>query len=256
MIFNEGETTMKIATYNIWNSIAGMPFRFSQIINEIMALDSDIICLQEVADIETHTRLATLCNYKYTHFHTQTGLAVLSKYPIAEVCDYQYATAVKVTYLGKTLFISNVHLPWDSALKQEKAIVSIMDKIGNSQADYALLMGDFNCSDNSSVHRFLKNEQSLLEHDAYFYDLAEAFAEMTGTKPSATLNFRENPRWGVAQAPNTIEVNQRFDRIMLKNPYPSELPTLKDCGLFGTAISEETHLAASDHYGVYIEMTF
>jgi len=39
---------MKIATYNIWDSEAGMPYREDQIINEINTLDSDIIVLQEV----------------------------------------------------------------------------------------------------------------------------------------------------------------------------------------------------------------
>ena len=115
-------------------------------------------------------------------------------------------------------------------------------------------MGDFNSSENSSIHRFLTNEQSLLGADAYYFDLAEAFAQISGTKPLATLNFRENPRWGIAEARNTIEVNQRFDWILLKNPYPAELPELKKCMLFGTEISKRTGLAASDHYGVMAEI--
>lgn len=53
---------------------------------------------------------------------------------------------------------------------------------------------------------------------------------------------------------NTIEVNQRFDSIMLKNPYPLEFPVLKECRLFGTEISEKTRLAANDHYGVWTEI--
>lgn len=39
---------MKIATYNIWNSDKGMPGREKQIIDEINALESDVIALQEV----------------------------------------------------------------------------------------------------------------------------------------------------------------------------------------------------------------
>ena len=46
---------------------------------------------------------------------------------------------------------------------------------------------------------YLKNEQSLQGCEAYFYDLAEAFAEITETAIYPTLNFRENPRWGVLQ---------------------------------------------------------
>lgn len=103
---------------------------------------------------------------------------------------------------------------------------------------------------------FLKNEQLLQGCKAYFYDLAEAFAEIADTAIYPTLNFRENPRWGVLQKRNTIEVSRRFDFIMLENPYPEEFPILKKYGIFGRNISEETGLAASDHYGVYSELAF
>ena len=51
---------------------------------------------------------------------------------------------------------------------------------------------------------YLKNEQSLQGCEAYFYDLAEAFAEITETAIYPTLNFRENPRWGVLQIWRTV----------------------------------------------------
>ena len=44
------EKIMKLATYNIWDSPSGMPLRFTQIVNEIVNLDADIICLQEVTE--------------------------------------------------------------------------------------------------------------------------------------------------------------------------------------------------------------
>ncbi|MCH5271559.1 MAG: hypothetical protein J1E83_12555 [Lachnospiraceae bacterium] len=49
---------------------------------------------------------------------------------------------------------------------------------------------------------------------------------------------------------NGINVN------IIKNPYPTEFPVLKDCAIFGTEISDKTCLAASDHYGVIVEMEF
>ena len=106
------------------------------------------------------------------------------------------------------------------------------------------------------MHRFLTNEQSLLGADAYYFDLAEVSAERTGTKTLATLIFRENQRWSIADTENTIEVNQRCDWILLKNPYPAALPKLKHCMLFGSNISKETNLAASDHYGIMVEIEF
>ena len=125
------------------------------------------------------------------------------------------------------------------------------DAASAAHADYTLLAGDFNCSDASSVHRFLCGEQSLLGHDAYFFDLAIAYSAQTDIPPEPTLDFRQNPRWGVIDPPNTLEKNERFDRIYLANPYPGPAPILREFGVFGKEISAETRLAPSDHYGVY-----
>lgn len=237
---------MKIATYNIWDSEVGMPVRFRQLTDEISRVKADIICLQEVSDLEKHQRLSELCGYEYSHWQSQTGLSILSRYPIEKTADFEYGTSACLSLGGKTLLVVNVHLPWERVSLREKAIVNITENTAAVQADYTLLTGDFNSSENSSVHRFLTGEQSLLGADAYYFDLAEASAERNGRKALATLNFRENPRWGTAEPENTLEVNQRFDWILLKNPYPAELPRLKSCTLFGTEIAEETGLAAID----------
>ncbi|MCH5194766.1 MAG: endonuclease/exonuclease/phosphatase family protein [Oscillospiraceae bacterium] len=247
---------MKIATYNIWDSNAGMPVRFGQIIDEIAATKADIICLQEVSDREKCDSLSKKCGYDNSHWQAQAGLSVLSRYPIEKTYDFEYGTSACIQSDSKTLLIINVHLPWEKASLREKAIVDIIEKADSIKADYTLLMGDFNCSENSSVHRFLTNEQSLLGADAYYFDLAEVYAEISGTKASSTLDFRKNPRWGTAETKNTIEVSQRVDRILLKNPFPVELPELKNCVIFGSEVLKETGLAASDHYGVVAEIEF
>lgn len=251
-----GESNMRIATYNIWDSDMGMPMRFRQLIDEIIGSKADIICLQEVSDREKHDGFVRLCGYSYSHFYAQAGLSILSRYPIDKSSDFEYSTSAYIQLERKTFLVTNVHLPWERSSSREKAIVDIVENTANMKADYTILAGDFNSSENSSVHRFLTNEQSLLGADAYYFDLAEVSAEMSGAKTSATLNFRENPRWGIGEPKNTIEVNQRFDWILLKNPYPSQLPKLKGCMLFGTEISKQTNLAASDHYGIMAEIEF
>lgn len=250
------QNMMKIATYNIWESPVGMPLRFVQIVNEIVNQNADIMCLQEVSDIKTQAELALQCKYSYFCFCPLTGLLILSRLPIEERHELPYALAVRVNENQKSLIVVNVHLPWDSVVKQENAIIEIMEKTRQMQADYMFILGDFNNSENSSIYRFLRNEQSLQGCEAYFYDLAEAFAETTKTAILPTLNFRENPRWGVVEKKNTIEVSRRFDFIMLKNPYPADFPLLREYGIFGRDISKETGLAASDHYGVYAELKF
>lgn len=247
---------MKIATYNIWDSDAGWPVRFEQIIEEISKIDADILCLQEVADREKHVRITELCGYPYSHWHNRAGLSVMSKFPMENVFTAEFAIFACMAVEGKRILSVNVHLPWDRASAREQSIVDIVQKMSEINADYAFLSGDFNSSASSSVHRFLVSEQSLLGTDAYFFDLADASAEINKVSPPATLNFRENPRWGISDPKNTLEINQRFDWIMLKNPYPAKMPILKACSIFGTNVSARTGLAASDHYGVVAEIEF
>lgn len=114
------------------------------------------------------------------------------------------------------------------------------------------MAGDFNCTDTSDVHRFLKGECLLngAEANPCWFDLACAYAEINHAQAECTLNFRENPRF----RKNMIETNSRVDRILLRNPYQGEFPSLKMCMAFGQTVYEDIGLAASDHYGVAVEI--
>jgi endonuclease/exonuclease/phosphatase family metal-dependent hydrolase len=114
------------------------------------------------------------------------------------------------------------------------------------------MAGDFNCTDSSDVQRFLLGECLLnnCESKPCWFDLALSYAELTNTGVEDTLDFRKNPRF----QKNTIEVNARFDRILLRNTYPQAFPTLNSCSVFGQTIYKDIELAASDHYGIAVEL--
>ncbi len=42
---------MKIATYNVWNSVNGMPYRKNHIVNEMKKVNADVWCLQGVCSL-------------------------------------------------------------------------------------------------------------------------------------------------------------------------------------------------------------
>ncbi len=244
---------MKITSYNLWESDAGMPERIGQITEEISSCGADIFCLQEVSRpiFELLTQ-----NSPYFHLNEPSGTAVLSRYPLTDITDSEFAVSATISAVKTSLRIVSLPLPWKSASERERAIVRIVRENEEISTDYTLFAGDFNCSEQSSVHRFLTGEQSLHGADAFFFDLAEAWAETTGIPPAATLDFRNNPRWGVVDPPNTIQKSVRYDRILLKNPYPQDFPVLQSFERFGTKISPVTHLCASDHYGVSAELIF
>lgn len=250
---------MKIASYNIWNSREGMPDRAQHLIHEIMKADPDIICLQEVENKALACEIARGANYSYMFFDSYAGkaegLCILSRSPYwITVSLFGKANAIcaVLEIEGKEIAIVNLHLPWDSALERERQITEVVLKLKSLKCDLLFVVGDFNCADNSDVHRFLLGECTLngVETNPYFFDLAETYAELTNSALEPTLNFRRNPRF----INNTIEKNQRYDRILLQNTYPEELPTLEKYQMWGKLVYKETGLAASDHYGVMVEL--
>lgn len=158
-----------------------------------------------------------------------------------------------IDHEGKRVSVTNLHLPWDSALEKERQIVAI-DRFAHAQeADIRLLTGDFNGSENSSVHRFLTGEQSLLGCEArpYWFELSSTFAAIHGQSLPPTLDFRHNPRWG---GRNTTEIPFAADRIYVMLREATD--DLRQVWRFGMDVSPESRLAPSDHYGVAAEIIF
>lgn len=250
---------MKVATYNIWNSDRGMPLREQQIIDEIKALNADIICLQEVKEETFNTLTTEISEYKYSYYYNARnecdGLAVFSKYPILTKKYTSCAIITTCEYANHTYLVVNVHLPWDSIIRKEQYIVEIIGETAKIKADYAILTGDFNCSENSSVHQYLTGERTLLNSEAnpIWYDMAEAYADITDTKLENTLDLRSNPRWKDKTVACT---SARCDRIYLRDAFPKPYPQLKAFSLFGKNINEQSGYCASDHYGVVAEIDF
>lgn len=250
---------MKIATYNIWNSEMGMPYRTECLIKEISNVNADVICLQEVPGKAMASVISDRAGYQYSFFDnyrdSEEGLCILSNIPFDECESWlDRANAIYCSFMNnsKIMSVVNVHLPWDSVAQRERQIVDIITAINNKKYDHVYMAGDFNCTDTSDVHRFLTGE-CLIDHmeaDPRWYDLASSYAELTNSKIEPTLNFRENPRF----RHNTIELNSRFDRILLRNTYPCEFPMLRKCSIFGKTIYKDINLSASDHYGVMVDM--
>ena len=154
--------------------------------------------------------------------------------------------------------VTNAHLPWDSVLEKEKQITAV-DYFIHAQKDKAhffVLLGDFNCTVHSSVHRYLLGDQTLLgsESKPYWNDLAGAHAALHNYTVAPTLDFVNNPRW---RGENTVYVPDTCDRIYVMESFHWDHSfSLHDVRIFGTRISPKTGYAPSDHYGVLAEVNF
>jgi endonuclease/exonuclease/phosphatase family metal-dependent hydrolase len=253
---------MRLATYNIWNENKGRGDRTEQIIDEVVSVNADIIGLQEVT-MPTFKALVEKSGYQYHTFSMyrdeNEGLAFFSKFPIEEMFflntspEYAHSAALHILINadGFIFSVTNLHLPWDSILEKEKQIVAIDNfiKLQKDKANFFIMMGDFNCTLTSSVHNYLIGEQSLLgqESKPYWFDCASTYAAINGLENKATLDFQKNPRW----TDNTTEMPVVYDRILVIGG-----EDLLYTDIFGTIISPNTGLAASDHYGVFADINF
>lgn len=181
------------------------------------------------------------------------GLAILSRYPIASVEMMEYAQIVTLNINDCQVACTHLHLPWDSVIAQEQTIIKLTKNVEQIQADYQLIVGDFNCGELSSVHHFLKGYRSLYHEEVirYWTDLADVAEEFLGKKKLPTLDLSHNPRWrqGVV-----TDHSARVDCVFLKDSYPNEYLRLVDYQLFGSEVYESTELCASDHYGIMVEL--
>lgn len=249
---------MRIASYNIWNSNKGVPKRIKQIINELNRINADIIGLQEV-DKERLSMILDETDYKYHFDVEQAGLggelAILSKYPIIMKDNGKYSLIAVVNYNGIHIAIADIHLPYDSTLQREQEIISVESNIQKLEADFRFILGDYNCSENSSVYRFLSSDTTLNgnECNTYWIDLALVAEERNNTNREMTLDLMKNPRW---KSGNVCDCSARVDIIFMHECFPRDFPTLNEYIYFGKSIDEETELSPSDHYGVLVDLTF
>lgn len=250
---------MRIGTYNIWNSQRGMPRREAFLVNEIRKTGGDVLALQEVSSMEMAEHIAKNANYEHFCFFPYPGeaegLALISRVPFLACgswMDEARAIFATIKMEGHTFSVVNIHLPWDSEKERQRQIIAVEKRAGKLQGQRVYLLGDFNGNPSSDVQRFLEGECLLqgAEANPRWYDLAAAYGERVNITPEDTLNFRDNPCF----QGNTIETNARFDRILLRNPYPEEFPRLKLCAVYGKQVYDDIGLPASDHYGVVAEL--
>ncbi len=262
---------MRIATYNVWNENKGVGNRFNQLIEEIRTINADVIALQEITQSFFDNFLVEESGYKYCEFRQyrdeNEGLAILSKYPFKHCYflntseEYNYSAALNVIFeVGDLRFsFTNIHLPWASAIVKEKQIVAIDKYIHlqekNDEADFFIMLGDYNGEYNSSIHRYLLGEQTIdgNESNRYWYELISVYCELNHLPIPPTLDFPNNPRWAGSNT-RTIYSPSTVDRIYMMDNWNDV--KLNNVETFGKSISPQTGLCPSDHYGVYADIDF
>jgi endonuclease/exonuclease/phosphatase family metal-dependent hydrolase len=257
---------MRIASYNLWNSDRGMPERGLHLVDTIKEVKPDIIGLQEVKNKAQFNYIEAELNMLHGVFFEHKGrvieaepwkenegLAIFSNYQILDSTYMEYAMFALIDYSSTKILVVNLHLPWDSVLAKEKCILAINREIMKYKSDFRFILGDFNCSENSSVHQFLKGDRSLNYEEVYHYwtDLAEVAEEFLDVPKESTINLKTNPRWGRRVL---ADKSTRVDCIFMHDCFPNDYPIPKGFQYFGKCVNSDTNLCPSDHYGVCVDL--
>lgn len=260
---------LRVLTLNIWNRQGPWEQRIKLIRAGIAALDPDLVALQEVVDRGGHSQahdiaagLGREVAFGVAHDYGDGvgfGNAILSRWPIAasrvfplptgETDERRSLLFAEITSPHGPIPFFVTHLNWKfhHGIVRERQVVAIADLVKAHAPVSGLppvLAGDFNAEPEAAEIRFLKGLQSLEGKSTFF---ADCFA-LAGAGPGFTYDATRNPF-----AAETNEYPRRIDYIFVRGPDQK----VRGKPLSARVVMEEVHggVAATDHYGVYAEMT-
>lgn len=260
---------LRVLSLNIWNRQGPWEERLRLLREGIRRLDPDLIGLQEVMAHGGQSQADALgeglgyeAAFGLAHdlgVGVHFGNAVLSRWPIRASQVYPLPTGTSSEQ--RSLLLAEIasphgtipffvtHLNWKlhHGVVREAQVVAISD-IVKARAPMSgvppVIVGDFNAEPEASEIRFLKGLQSLDGKSNYF---ADCFAHV-GQGPGFTFDPTRNPF-----AEPTHEYPRRIDYVFVRGP---------DNQVRGKPISARVVLddvvggvAATDHYGVYAEIS-
>ncbi len=262
---------LRVATYNVWNDPPTWRQRFAALCEVLRDVDADFVALQEVPVGEPEAsavidELQAATDYPHAVFRVypedpEEGLAVLGKAPFeAAECGWQTGWSaladcglrVSARAGDRRIALTDVHLDYRTIGRREEQILALASWIDDAQdTDLEVLLGDFNSSPSSSVHRFLTGEQTLAGRDTGVWQDAAHHAEaLHGRSAGHTLDFFANPRW---HGQPIVESPRRVDWILIRADEEKPV-TVQESRLFGRRPRGRPAIVASDHNGVYADL--
>ncbi len=281
---------MKIATYNvglldawlfgkkIFEFAPHTRSRASRLPSELLALDCDLLFLQELYHVADIRRVQAVLGTAFSYsFHAASassrlslghGLSVFSKYPLEKLDDTRFdrqlideglvgpkgfiSGVVKTDELGD-IFFANAHttaggfLQHPESKKTDRIRAQQLEQIarrGDFANSLAIIAGDLNCGPDVSTSVFLQ----FLGHGL--------------TRPEVVLRHRpENePTWDPlnplnVQSPHKTSPPQRIDHLLLSK-HLAQLAELESLTrIFAEAmVFDHGNHTLSDHYGLALTL--
>lgn len=264
---------LRVLTLNIWNRQGPWEQRLARIRAGIEALAPDVIGLQEVlvaGDVSQADEIRQGLGYEAAFGCAHDlgngvlfGNAVLARSPIRDSRvfpipagnsgEFRSLLLAEIETPAGLLPFFVTHLSWrlhHGYIREEQvqAIAAIVKREAPirrpGQPLPAVLAGDFNAEPDAAEIRFLKGLQALGGTSTYFGDCFGLVGEGRGVTFDATRNPFAAP---------THEPPRRIDYVFVRGPEPSG----RGKPLSARVVMEEVEdgVAATDHYGVLVELS-
>jgi endonuclease/exonuclease/phosphatase family metal-dependent hydrolase len=263
------ETRLRVVTWNLWGRGGPWIERLAGIISTLVAVQPDVVALQEVWAEESGRNqadvLAAALGFehvwasRYAIDGVAVGNAVLSRWPIEksevrslpappELDELRNVIRAAVDGPRGRLAIYNTHLNWrfDQSVVRQEQVRFVARFIAESREVGCppILTGDFNAVPDSDEIRMLTGRTALAVPGLVFHDAWEA----AGDGGAGFTWTNANP-W----ARQDLEPDRRIDYVFAGWPRKGGAGHVTSCRLIGEAIDG---IFPSDHYGVLAELRY
>ncbi len=261
---------MRVLTWNLWWRFGPWEVRQPAIATELLAVDADLLLLQEVwakDDIDQAEDLGAALGFFVARSHRSDGTrhefgnAILSRWPVAQTetlilpgpdgnPGHRSAVAARLQAPGGDRWAVTTHLDWrydgsrTRQMQLEQVVGWIVDLVGDvSSLAYPIVLGgDFNAVPESDEIRRLTGLSIPYVDGLVFTDAWAA----VGDGPGHTWT-REN-----AHSPDAQWPRRRLDYVFSSWPRPKPTGNPREAWLGG--IEAHDGVVPSDHAAVIVEL--
>ncbi len=265
------ETTLKVATWNLWWKFGPWRARQPLILDELVKLDADILCLQELWGAGGKNQAAEIAEALGLHAYYEPvlaidgidwGMGILSKWPLVEhqgfvlpsVPSEDGSRDCKAMW-GRldgprgAVDVLNTHLTWrpeESAMRQQQMrAIARHIKATHKGPVPPILAGDYNAIPTADEIRMMTGEAPVPVDGLYFLDAWRASGQ---AGPGYTWD-RANTLTHKALLPD-----RRLDYLFIGNPAENGAGHVLSTKLIGTEAAGGIY--PSDHFGLTAELRY
>jgi endonuclease/exonuclease/phosphatase family metal-dependent hydrolase len=266
---------MKLVTLNFWGVEPPLDRRIQLAVDQLLPLQLDVICLQEVqpmpgggttADaiargLGMHASYGKACTWQDGDWGPgskggEQGLAILTRGAPAEVSvlplpDPRPGDArILLSALVGEIWVHTTHLHYklDDGVARERQVLAIDEAIRarrDNTSPPQILCGDFNATPDSDEIRYLRGLTTLDGRRTHFQD---AWMRVHGNAEGITWSSENE----LTRPLRSLDIDRRIDYVFVTSRKKDGRGTVRDCQVVLT--QRDAGICASDHYGVYADV--